>query len=287
MTVARGAVLHSLAVSGQHAPGTPDGVLFSDFSFSAAALNDASETAFAATLIGTGVYATNNSGIWADRSNSLDLVVRAGEHAPGTQTGVNFSSFLAPVLNNQSHIAFQAQLTSNGEVESMNDAGIWSDHSGSLALVARKGSQAPDTPAGLNFKGFGNLALNDRDQIAFLGILPGDPTQGTVSSQGIWASDTAGVLHCIVRSGDRLEIAPGVVGKVLDLDFTGGASSFNNLGQVVFQASFTDGHRGVFLSNAVAVPEPRAIFTVVMGAVGLSFHRRKRNSWGFRPVNRS
>ena len=46
-----------------------------------------------------------------------------------------------------------ASLTGSG-VDSTNNAGIWSEGSGSLALVARSGSQAPGTPSGVNFSGF-------------------------------------------------------------------------------------------------------------------------------------
>ena len=93
-----------------------------------------------------------NTGIWSEGSGSLALVARSGSQAPGTPSGVNFSDFLcrSPVLNNAGQTAFYATLTGSG-VDSTNDQGIWSEGSGSLALVARSGSQAPGTPSGVNF----------------------------------------------------------------------------------------------------------------------------------------
>jgi hypothetical protein len=56
-----------------------------------------------------------------------------------------------------------------------------------------------------------------------------------------------------------LEVAPGDFRTLSDLNFAtasgnsdGRSSGFNNLGQLVFWASFTDGSQGVFVSNAVA-----------------------------------
>ena len=46
------------------------------------------------------------------------------------------------MLNDAGQVAFRANLTGSG-VDSTNYQGVWSEGSGSLALVARTGSQAP------------------------------------------------------------------------------------------------------------------------------------------------
>jgi hypothetical protein len=76
---------------------------------------------------------------------------------------------------------------------------------------------------------------------------------------GIWATDRSGVQQLVVRTGDELEVAPGDVRTIGDLRFMGANSNsngwmsgFNNVGQVAFWASFTDGSQGVFVSNKVA-----------------------------------
>ena len=78
-------------------------------------------------------------------------------------------------------------------------------------------------------------------------------------------------MQLIARRGDLLEVAPGDFRTISGLNLVNGfsldsgtgnsdgrPSGFNNLGQLAFQASFTDGSSGIFVSNLVAVPEPDA-----------------------------
>jgi len=53
----------------------------------------------------------------------------------------------------------------------------------------------------------------------------------------------------------------------------GRPSAFNNLGQLAFAARFTDGSSGIFVSNAVAVPEPPSFSAILVGTPCLTFHR--------------
>ncbi len=275
-------------------PGTPSGVNFNlDRGLlilgSLPVLNDAGQTAFNAILTGSGVDSTNSQGIWSEGSGSLAMVARSGSHAPGTPSGVNYFSFLgsgltSPVLNDAGSTAFRAQLTGSGIVGNTNDTGIWSEGSGSLALVARSGSQAPGTPSGENFSGFGVAfgissnpigppVLNDAGQTAFVGY--------TSHSAGIWASDRTGALQLIARYGDPLEVAPGDIRTIGGLDFVSqflfrdGQSKFNNLGQLVFEAYFTDGSSGIFVSNRVAsIPEPSTLLLLCFGSLAVLWRRR-------------
>src|SRR5262249_17299913 len=98
-------------------------------------------------------------------------------------------------------------------------------------------------------------------QVAFLG--------GAYGHYGIFATDRSGTLHRIVGTGDVLEVAPGDFRTV---DSRGiirfSAGGFNDLGQVAFSALFTDGSSGIFVSNAVAVPEPSAVLLLAIGLAG-------------------
>lgn len=102
---------------------------------------------------------------------------------------------------------------------------------------------------------------------------------------GIWATDANGWLQLIVREGTSLEITPGVFKTVQEIGFNDGsnnedglASGFNDLGQIGFAATFTDGTYGVFVSHLVAVPEPTGAayltFTILSG---LMIRRRETN----------
>ncbi len=73
-------------------------------------------------------------------------------------------------------------------------------------------------------------------------------------------------MQLIARTSDLLELAPGDFRTISFLGFVSGTgnsdgrpSGFNNLGQLAFLASFTDGSSGIFVSNLVAVPEPSAL----------------------------
>jgi hypothetical protein len=101
-------------------------------------------------------------------------------------------------------------------------------------------------------------SLNSSGQVAFRADLIGSGVNSS-NNKGIWATDWTGTLQPIARAGQQLEVAPGNFRTISDLNFTsasgnsdGLSSGFNNVGQLVFWASFTDGSQGVFVSNEVA-----------------------------------
>jgi hypothetical protein len=327
---------------GDQAPDTPSGVNFSFLG--GAPLNAAGQTAFRAFVVGNGVDPTNDEGIWSEGSGSLRLVARGGNHAPGTSLGVNFSEFESPAINAAGHTAFLASLAGSG-VDTVNDEGIWSEGSGSLTLIARGGEQAPGLVAGVNFfnftqevqlndagqtsffasligsgvspgnnqsiwsEGSGTLALvartgdqapgvpadvmfvnllsnpptlNAAGQTAFLASVGGSGIDGS-NNEGLWATDRQGALQLIVRDGDQIEVAPSDFRTIQFLGFTansgngdGRPSGFNDRGQITFVAYFTDGSSGVFVSNLVAVPEPAALIAGIIGFAGLQCCRSGR-----------
>lgn len=246
-----------VARNGSPAPGVPSGVTFRDFVYPVA-FNDAGKTAFVGFVTGTGVDQSNELGIWSEGSGSLELVARQGSAAPGTPSGVNFGGFDAwTVLNDQGQMAFWATLAGSS-ITATNYQGIWVEESGSLELVARMGSPAAGTPAGVNFSDLQRPTLNTAGQVAFIANLAGGGV-GTSNNLGIWATDQTGMLQLIARTGGQLEVAPGVFRTISDLGMAsdsgnsdGRASAFNNLGELVFWARFTNGSQGVFVSNAVA-----------------------------------
>ena len=108
--------------------------------------------------------------------------------------------------------------------------------------------------------------MNNAGQVAFEALV-------STGQEGIWATNTSGLLTKIIASGDHLQVAPGDNRTVNALMFLGGsggsdgrASGLNSSGQIAFWASFTDGSSGIFVSNTVATPEPS---TLVLAAVGM------------------
>lgn len=253
--------LRMVTRAGNHAPGTELGLNF-NINFTAPLLNDAGETAFRGSLSGIGVDSSNSIGIWSEGGGSgLKLVVRSGDHAPGTDESTMFAAPLPPLFNDDGHTAFRAELQGNGVGET-NDWGIWKETAGDgLDLVVREGEVAPGTEAGVKFRSFSNLAFNDNGQTAFLGKLVGEGVNSPVDD-GLWAEDVLGNLTLIVREGDQIDVDEGPLVDLRTVEriaFPDSTTGINDLGQVGFFATFTDGSQGIFLSNAVAVPEPTSI----------------------------
>ena len=277
------------------APGTASGVVF-DAALSPV-LNNNGQVAFLGVVSGTGVNLSNNAGIWTEGGgNGLALVAREGSAAAGTGAGVVFDGLSSPIINDAGDTIFRASLDGTG-VDATNDVGIWKDPSGtSLELVVRKGDQAVGTQAGvtfeLDFNTTNSLSLNDAGQIAFLSALGGTGVDST-NDRGIFAEDLDGNLQLIAREGDLLEVFDDQQNssfRTIDtLLFTdnltnsgnsdGRPSSFNDLGQLVFFASFTDGTEGIFVSNLVsAVPEPGSI--ILLSLLPCLLFPRKRQTAG-------
>jgi hypothetical protein len=231
------------------APGTPDEVRFSNIS--ATVFNNAGQTAFRSGL--AGADASADEAVWSSGGGSLALVARKGRQAVDLPAGVNYDYFSAPLLNNAGHTAFQSYLSGAG-VDATNFHAVWSEGSGTLALVARSGDQAPGAPSGAKFDGFSDPALNDAGRTAFWGYLAG-PAAGEPLDDGIWLEGNAG-LNVVARRGQQ---APGTAAGVLFA--TNGLNTFDspvldNRGEVAFRATI-DGpgvdetnHEGLWIGKS-------------------------------------
>jgi hypothetical protein len=201
-----------IARTGNHAPDVPSGVHFAGFP--GPVLTDAEgRVALRGTLSGNGVDSTNDTGIWAERNGTLTMIARGGEPAKGLPLGISFGDVSELRLNNVGQTAFMAGLQGSG-VDESNDFSIWSEGSGMLRLVARKGDEAPGAPLGARFRGFGTgtgdfFAFNSEGASAFFARLEGTGIDET-NSTGVWA-ERNGVLSLIARAGAS---AAGAVGAV-------------------------------------------------------------------------
>ncbi|QDT73485.1 hypothetical protein I41_26740 [Lacipirellula limnantheis] len=248
-------------------------------------VNGRGELAFSTGLSPTpNPRGSNDSGraLWRySTETGLVLVAIQGQQAPGVDAvfasnHINFPTFRDPALGEGGHAAFAASLL-QGNV--MTES-IWlADPSSELKMVARQGDPAPGTDD--IFIDFGTSTVNARGQLAF----SARTVEFSPLHHGIWAQDRNGVLRPIVKAGDSLNVndnpATPDLREVQYLSFSEGGSfgsdritGFNDLGQVAFFARFTDGTSGVFVSNAVAVPEPSSI--VALGPLALMYRSRMR-----------
>ena len=228
--------LSLVARTGDHAPGTSPSTVYSGgfgtAGFSTPLINVAGQTAFSGILAGPDVDSTNSRGIWSQGPNTLDLVARTGNPAPGTDPGVVFSNLQSPVFNAAGQTAFLSSLTGPG-VDNTNNLGAWSQGSGPLSLVTRKGDVAPDTESGVTYDQLDDLVINDLGQTALIGELVGPGVDDT-NRQGIW-SESNGSLGVVIRAGTLASEAEPNSAITLFTDHT-----FNNAGQTTFIGTISD-----------------------------------------------
>jgi hypothetical protein len=203
-----GAVVRTVALTGQAAPGTSDGTVFVDFeglSVNGPAINNHGQTAFRAVVhstIGDGASG-DKPGVWSEESGALNLLL-LGENP------------LYPILNDIGNTAFYAGNR------------VWMTRVGSLVAAASTGSQAADVPAGTTYFSVSSPRINNNGDLVFRAFLQPN-TDG-----GIWAG-TPNSLKLIARQGDQ---AAGIEagGRYQYFLFN---PALNNAGQVAFLASLT------------------------------------------------
>ncbi|MBB6429777.1 DUF7453 family protein [Algisphaera agarilytica] len=240
-----------LVRTGNAAPGTGSGIIFSHIDIAKPVLNDAGQTAFWAQLTGNGVDSSNDTGIWSKTTDNLDLIIRTGDHAPGTESGVKFRRLLDLAFNDVGETAFRGRLTGTG-VDGSNNEGIWSEAAGSAGrpgIVVRTGDPAPGTEPGVTFRrGLARPSLNAKGHTAFRGELTGTGVNGS-NDEGIWSEAVGSISNpgIIARTGDAAPgTKPGVVFSSLRWD-----PILNNAGQVAFRGELFG--TGVDLSNNTGI----------------------------------
>ena len=267
--------LSAVALSGQSAPG---GGVFSIQFRPGIFMNEAGDIAFKNTILGGA-----DDGIFVSRNGTIEQVAREGTAAPVSGPPADFlstSGFGAnsPVLDDDGWAAFMATLD-DGRV------GIWREDSGGLDYVAVAGDLAPGS-GGATFLDFQEFAMNGSGMVAFEAGLD-------TFDEGIWLLDGNDNLVKIVGLGDMIEVAPGDFREVEFAQMRGQSSTaafggLNDLGQVAFYASFSDGTTGIFVSDAAAIPEPSSLvlMAVLVAAVAIVRRRTKKRGVSRPWVNR-
>jgi hypothetical protein len=266
--------LRLVARSGAQVPGEPVGVLFTVNSFSTTGWNNAGETAFLAGFTGPGV---GGSGIWSEGGGQgLRTIAKAAGPAPGVPAGLTFQEFSSPVLNGAGQVAFGAFLSDDaGQLAPVGS--LWIEtRDRTLGPVAYGGQLAPGLPGDYRFSSFGDvlgdIALNLAGQAAFLAQTRSGPADNPSFIRGIWARDLSGALRLVAHEGQTIDVDDGAgedLRTIAQLEFEsfssnqdGRASGLSDGGQIAFWAEFTDGSEGVFVSDALTIPEPNIVVLV-------------------------
>jgi sugar lactone lactonase YvrE len=246
-----------VGVLAQNKPGGPlpdiAGATFA--SFGLPAINPDGKSAFLASLAVTpGGPATvaNARGLFVDYGNpTYTKIARVTETAPAS--GTTFSLLKDPVLAGDNAIAFPATLKATTTVKGFATTTLWwKTNYGSLQLLAQGGPRPagkpiPGLPIAAQWTSFPSLAIAaDRGPIFSATLLAGKGNVTAASANGVWATDYAGIVRLLFRTGIANAIVAGKTLKSFTLLKTavgsvGVTRSFNNVGQLVWLATFTDG----------------------------------------------
>jgi|GEM_PF-1248791 len=208
----RGGVLMQEAREGQQAPGLPNMVTFSTFSFPPI-LNRSGALAIEVNVKGPGITPDNNEAIFSDAiGNSLGLVATEGAQAPGVGAGITHSGITNVHFNGAGRVMFSGQVKGSG-VDFSNSAAVWSGFNapGSYSLVVRENNQAPHLPAGVLLATTSTIqpVLGGDDLCAFRFALSGTGVM-TDSDNCIFSGPISSLAA--TREGTA---APGVAGAML------------------------------------------------------------------------
>jgi len=244
-------------------PATPAGAEFKTFSVVSQSDDG---FAFLGTLVPkvAGVTPKNATGIFAGPRSGLNAIVRLSDSAPGTSS--TFQSFSDPAFVGTNTVAFIGKLTPGNGITTTNATGIWANFSGSLQLVAQQGGNVPDVP-GAQFLSFTSLTLPDTTPASgpiFLAKLaPGLGGVTKTNNIGLWATDSSGVTHLLVRTGDSVTVhtATKTVMFINVLSAAMGSPgqprAVNSAGFITYVLQFTDRTEALYLTQLpTSAPNP-------------------------------
>lgn len=194
---------------------------------------------------------TGNFGIWSYTGTNGTLLLHDSIGGVPGNASAEIQSLDDPWINDHGQILVGGELVIGpGAVTSADARGLWFlDGSGSE--VARSGSGGvPELPSA-NFETFESYSLNNSGQIALLATLEsGVGGVDSTNDEGLWILNPQGTSELIAREGDLL-----AGNTIKSLDFIADRSSidgFNNAGQLLFQATFTNDDTGLFLYRPLA-----------------------------------
>jgi sugar lactone lactonase YvrE len=240
---------------GDAAPGTPAGVTFGNVL--APAISPTGQVSFLAGLAGTGVNDSNSFGYWAGAPGSLQLAMRKGAPAPGTDTTygpVGPATSSPPPIDSGGNVMFSSPLNSK-----VGAGGLWAGPPGAVTLLGQSGGAVPDMP-GYQFlynlsslDPFGAVApftLNAGRAAFAFGVF-NDPDAPRVA--GLWVGPP-GVLHLAARTDAP---APGIDGATLRSFVSGPV--LNSAGTVAFRGDITGAGVGGANSDVIFLGQPGAL----------------------------
>jgi hypothetical protein len=191
---------------------------------------------------------TGNTGLWRYDGTSGELLAVAGGAVPDV-LDTSFVEVKWPVLSDNGQVVARGQMNTGPGVDPLNDTGLWAfDEVLGNRLLTRTGIEGmvPGKPESA-FANLGRYATNASGDVLLQAEI--DETFEDLGHQGIWLYPYDGVPQLLLQSGD--EVAGRTIERLRFLTHDDTRDSvtnvFNNPGQFVFEAEFTNGDFGLFL----------------------------------------
>jgi hypothetical protein len=278
----RSGSLQLLYKTGDQVPGEPVGV---EFGGARGVINDNDDLAIGASL-DSGPFTPVVDVIYREHNGQLTRVIATGDQLTSNRN-LSVNQLGSHAMNNAGQIAFAYQAT-GPTLNGLHWGIALANSPGNVIPIILGRDPVPGGPAGsiiadelpVDFE------LNNRGQIAFESTLLTSPP--TARKTGVFIYDPVQGVMPIALPGDMIQVRPGVMREIANaemLDPTLGSNdaardTFNDKGQLLFRAAFTDGTSGLFVSNAFAVPEPSVAACVcVLAVCGVVSTGRRRAWW--------
>lgn len=218
------------------------------------AVNSAAHSAMLAKLtVATGISTNATAqGVFFDGgAGTFEAVARLGSLAGRTRA--KFSVLKDPVLADDDGLAFFATLAGLTVSGPSTQTLWWRPPGGVLTLLAQGGKRpGPDLPSTAQWESFSSLGIAAGRGPVFVGkMIVGLGGVTTANADGVWATDFSGAPRLLFRTGmkvggktlKKFTVLKAAVGSV------GVTRSINNVQEVVWQATFTDGSTAILTSE--------------------------------------
>lgn len=238
--------------------------------FSTTSMNNLGNVSFLSTLTGNDVTSDNNLALFTDRDGSLEMVVRKGELAFSGDPNSRIDIIEDQFINGRNELVYHTKL-SGDDVNLGNDDALWFHGDDDRQLIVREGGNLLDRGVVSRFDSF---SINGLGHVVFRAIT----TEGT----GIFVFDHQNLSE-VVFSGDLVDVDADLLNsdlrtvQSLRLSSSSNAENgsrrvFNNAGELVFTATFSDDSRAILIAPIKPVPEPGTLVflsCIALAAAGL------------------